>query len=272
MSAAVHQIAQYTPRSPQLENGFIRIATELMEALAGADLTARELKVALVIMRKTYGFNKKEDDVSASQIGSICNMARNHVTETLNRLEEKRVINKRIGTHGCVIGIQKDYSLWPIVGTKKRPITPEKHTSPKLGLVPSQDESSPDVGQVDSPTLGHTIDNLPKDNQKKTRSGKISLRTFLENCKTENRKPIPEGDAVFKYADEVGIPMDFIRFAWVEFKRKYSQPRARTYIDWNQHFQNAVRENWYRVWFIKDDAYQLTTRGLQIQKELKEQA
>lgn len=280
MSAAVHRMAEYTARSPQLENGYLRIANELQEAISSADVTKRELKVINVIIRMTYGFQKKEDDIAASQIGQACRMGSSHVTEALNSLAKKKIITKRRGRHGCIVGIQKDYSQWPM---ETMPSEYLKEKTPKSGptptaeiheipvpALPNREDETPKSGDLGAPKSGDTKDIPSKDTIKKERSEKISLRTFLENCKKENRKPIPEDDPVFKYADEVGIPMDFVRFAWVEFKRKYTQPRARTYIDWNQHFQNAVRENWYRVWFIKDDAYQLTTRGLQIQKEIKE--
>jgi phage replication O-like protein O len=252
-----------TPRAPQVEDGYTRIANELFDAILRAGLTARELSVVMAIIRKTYGYNKKQDDISASQIGGLCNMARNHVTTTLKQLEAKQIIHKREGSYGSVVGIQKDYSLWLLNGD-----------SPKSGLVPNRDVDSPKLVLVDSPKSGHTKDNLPKDNLQKTPSSerKISLLAFLERCKAESRKPIPEDDAVFKYGESVGISIEFIRLAWIEFKRKYSAKGARKYIDWNQHFQNAVRENWYHLWFIKGDTYELTTRGLQIQKELREQA
>jgi phage replication O-like protein O len=273
--AAIHQIADHQHRSPQLENGFLRLSNELNQAICRAHLSGNEFAVLMALAAKTYGYQKKTDDVSASQLGEYCDLARNHVTEVLNSLAARNIITKRIGKFGCILGIQKDYSQW--LAKPKRALRPKKEASPSYGLegeevVRVTDSASPSYG-LQVVRVTDTQKTTPKDNQQKTtRSGKISLRTFLAKCKAESKKPIPEGDAVFKYADEVGIPLDFIRFAWVEFKRKYTQPRAKTYIDWNQHFQNAVRENWYHIWFIKDDGYQLTTRGLQIQKEIKETA
>ncbi|MFM0724816.1 replication protein [Paraburkholderia strydomiana] len=56
--------------SPQVEDGHIKIANELYDAVLNYPFTARQLKVLLAIVRKTYGFNKKRDDVSASQISA----------------------------------------------------------------------------------------------------------------------------------------------------------------------------------------------------------
>jgi phage replication O-like protein O len=257
-------IASIKPKAPQVEDGYTRIANELFDAILSFGLTGRELSVVMAIIRKTYGYNKKQDDISASQIGALCGLARPHVTSTLKKLEAKQIIHKRIGSYGSVIGIQKDYSRW----LKEEPKN-QKRTSTKLVLVPIQYEDRTDLVQGDRTDSVHTKDNLPKDNQQKT-SRAIALATFLSRCKDENRKPVPEDDPVFSYADSVGIPIEFIRLAWVEFKRKYTEKGAKRYINWNQHFQNAVRENWYRIWFEKGGTWELTTRGLQIQKELKE--
>ncbi|MDY0961765.1 replication protein [Massilia sp. CFBP9026] len=98
--------------TPQLEDGFVRIANELLEALLAARLTANQWKVVMTIIRKTYGYGKKEDDLSASQIASICAMNRTHVTEVLNQLARMNIINKRPGMHGSLVSIQKDSRTW----------------------------------------------------------------------------------------------------------------------------------------------------------------
>lgn len=240
------------PRAPQVEDGYTRIANELFDAILGAGLPARELSVVMAIIRKTYGYNKKQDDISASQIGTLCSLARNHVTTTLKKLEAKQIIHKRIGTHGSVVGIQKDYSKWLL-----------ESGSPKTGLVPKQDKTSPTLVLIDSPKTGHTKDNLTKDNQKTTRNA-IALRTYLDQCKENGVKPIPEDDAVFTYAKEVGIPDEFLRLQWLEFRDRFQLPGAKRYKAWPQAFGNSVRSNWYKLWYCKDDgAYELTTTGKQ---------
>lgn len=98
--------------SPQVEDGYIRIANSLLEAILAFGFTQRELLVLMAIMRKTYGFNKKNDDMSASQIAALCNMARSHVTATLGSLASRNIITKSAGRFGSVIGIQKNHRLW----------------------------------------------------------------------------------------------------------------------------------------------------------------
>ena len=172
--------------TPQLEDGFTRIANELFEAVLGFGFTQRQILVLLTVLRKTYGYGKKEDDMSAAQIGQICNTGRNHVTEVIGQLVAMNVLTRASGTYGLVLGINKSHKKWTKIvpnrdtpsqkGTSKdifngvdMPSTP---SSPNLGLVPNQDKSSPKLGHVDSPDLGHTKENLSKETQKKKRAPK----------------------------------------------------------------------------------------------------
>jgi phage replication O-like protein O len=53
--------------SPQLENGYTRIANELLDALIRYRIPGEERQVLDVIIRKTYAYGKKEDRISLSQ-------------------------------------------------------------------------------------------------------------------------------------------------------------------------------------------------------------
>lgn len=145
------------PKSPQVEDGHLKIANELFEAITAFPFKQTTLRVLLAVLRKTYGYGKKEDDLSASQLGALLgDMKRQHITTALNELAALRVITKRVGKYGSIIGINKDYSQW----------VSESRTSPNLGQVnESRTTDSPKSGQVDSPNLGHTKDNLPKDKE-----------------------------------------------------------------------------------------------------------
>ena len=53
--------------SPQLENGYIRISTEVWQALCKIRIPGEARQVLDAIIRKTWGWNKKEDRISLSQ-------------------------------------------------------------------------------------------------------------------------------------------------------------------------------------------------------------
>jgi hypothetical protein len=97
----------------------------------------------------------------------------------------------------------------------------------------------------------------------------VSLATFLAVCKAAGQKPIPEDHPVFGYCDLVGIDRDILLLHWREFKaRRTAQGKRQR--DWRQTFFNSVRDNWYRLWYLKaGEAAQLTTQGLQAQAMLQ---
>jgi len=55
----------------------------------------------------------------------------------------------------------------------------------------------------------------------------------------------------------------------LEFKTTFSGNSKKKYADWALAFSNYVRKNYFRLWFEKDGAWQLTTAGIQLQKEMK---
>ncbi len=244
------------PKAPQVEDGYTRIANELFDAILGARLSSHELNVMMAVIRKTYGYNKKQDDISASQLGALCGIERTHVTAALKKLEAKQMIHKRIGTFGSVIGIQKDYSQWLLEKKKGR-------TESVLGQ--NLSKSRTELVLVDRTESVHTKDNLPKDNQKTSR--KKNFRAFLADCKAKGVKPIPEDHAVFTYARKAGIPEEFLRLQWLEFRDRYLEEEDKKYIKWDTVFSKSVRGNWFRLWYATaDGSYVLTTTGQQAAK------
>lgn len=105
------------------------------------------------------------------------------------------------------------------------------------------------------------------------RKSAISLRSFLEDCRSSATTPIPDGDAVFAYADKVKLPREFLALQWVEFKDRYQLPDAKRYKDWRAVFRKSVMCNWFRLWYIAGDgSYVLTTQGQQAQRSHQEAA
>ncbi|WP_240487724.1 replication protein [Photorhabdus australis] len=91
-----------------VEDGYTRIANELLEAIMSADLTARQLKVALAIIRKTYGFCKKTDRITNTQIAEMTGIHHTHVCKAKNEM----IAMKIIVLSGNQIGINKVVSEW----------------------------------------------------------------------------------------------------------------------------------------------------------------
>lgn len=111
-------LATVTPIRPSLaaverqvadiDDGYTRIANELLEAVMAADLTARQLKVALAVIRKTYGFGKKLDRITNTQIAAMTGIHHTHVCKAKNEMIAMNIIV----SSGHAIGINKVISEW----------------------------------------------------------------------------------------------------------------------------------------------------------------
>ena len=78
--------------SPQAENGHIDIANEIVEQLAKHRLSGEEWQCVLVVWRKTYGWRKKEDEISLSTFEDMTGMKRPNVVRTLKKLVAKKIL------------------------------------------------------------------------------------------------------------------------------------------------------------------------------------
>lgn len=109
----------------KLPNGFTPVPNDLIEALAKIPwLSSYEYRVLLVIIRKTYGFNKNEDWISISQISKYTKIYMSHVCRTVKKLMNKNMIlrNRKLTS------IQKDCKQW---NSAKIDNLPQKAMLPK---------------------------------------------------------------------------------------------------------------------------------------------
>lgn len=99
---------------PQLEDGYTKIANELLEAFAKIRLRGQEAQIVHAVMRKTYGFNKKSDAISFGQLSEATGINRRKVIMLVQSLVSKKVLGSaHNGTRNpSTIWINKHYSEW----------------------------------------------------------------------------------------------------------------------------------------------------------------
>lgn len=106
------------PNIPQLENGFIRIATgksdnDIVRALLRARLTGGEWDVVMTIIRKTWGFSKQWDKISLSQFASEGKRTRRAYIVSISSLLVKRIALVKRGALGTnQYSINKRFNEW----------------------------------------------------------------------------------------------------------------------------------------------------------------
>jgi len=110
------------PASPQKENGYTAIANEIMEALAKIRINGEARQMLDVVIRKTYGYNKKQDRISTSQFveaTGLPNYAIHKARHKLLKMGMIEVLPKKVtgitqkgNSQILTYSFQKDYTKW----------------------------------------------------------------------------------------------------------------------------------------------------------------
>lgn len=104
-------------RSAQLENGYTRIANELMEQIAKAKFNGSQFRILLTVLRYTYGYNRKSAELSISYIAEHTGLPARHVRKEVDRLIQGKVLiehKEPTKTSSREMGLNKNYQEWSI--------------------------------------------------------------------------------------------------------------------------------------------------------------
>lgn len=74
------------------ESGFTQINNELFEQIIKSDLTLRELKIVLSIIRYTHGFQRKKTELSVRFVAKLTGIKFQHIATTLKNLNDKNLV------------------------------------------------------------------------------------------------------------------------------------------------------------------------------------
>lgn len=72
--------------NPQLEDGFTRIANEILEQLAKSKLSGLKISILLTVIRRSYGFQQKEAALSLSFLAKATGCRKNNVKKAIDEL------------------------------------------------------------------------------------------------------------------------------------------------------------------------------------------
>ncbi|HHI0811428.1 TPA: replication protein [Escherichia coli] len=191
-------------RMAELENGYLRIANQIQDALCIVELSGREFRVLNAIVRLTYGWSKKSDRIANSLIADKTTLKVKHVSEAVLSLAYRNIIILRrigqtryIGINTCLdkwaytkpncMRCPADFppveaASWLITIPENRDSHPRNQgvSSPKTGIaipenrdgknhpqiIPENGDGYPRKQGKASPKTGNTKDILPKTNIK----------------------------------------------------------------------------------------------------------
>lgn len=175
----VKQLADYRPsleaverQVADLDDGYTRIANELLEAVMAADLTARQLKVVLAVIRKTYGFGKKFDRITNTQIAMMTGIHHTHVCKAKNEMIAMNIII----SNGQTIGVNKVISEWNF-----------EISQVSESLAKTANKTLANLANDHKPTQLNTKETIQKKEKKENTQSSCDDR---EPVKPEKRKPV----------------------------------------------------------------------------------
>ncbi|NCH71548.1 replication protein [Cronobacter dublinensis] len=186
-----------------LDDGYARLSNMLLAEYAGADLTKRQFKVLLAILRKTYGWNKPMDRVTDAQIAEIAKLPVKRCNEAKLELVRMGVIKQQ----GGMFGPNPNVYEWNIPQNEGK--------SPKTGGIPQTEGKSPKTGNKKS--LKMRVSNPSKQG---------NTKYTIQN--TKNNTPLtPQGGKARFNPLDVDLP-DWLDPAvwreWVQYRAESKKP------------------------------------------------
>lgn len=156
-------------RMADLENGYLRLANQIQDALCIVELSGREFRVLNAIIRLTYGWSKKSDRIANSLIADKTTLKVKHVSEAVLSLAYRNIIILRRIGQTRYIGINTNLDKWAYSKPhcSKCPVSfPDDEIATWIISVPENRDSYPRKGGRASPKTGNTKDIIPKTNIK----------------------------------------------------------------------------------------------------------
>lgn len=97
---------------PQLEDGYTRIANEILEALAKIRIPGEARQCLDVIIRKTYGWSRKETNITLNEFYLMTNIPKSSIVRGLRKLVVMNLIYQKVNENKNTYRFNKDYSSW----------------------------------------------------------------------------------------------------------------------------------------------------------------
>lgn len=204
----VPDVAPKEPRVVDLDDGYTRLANELLDAVMCSGLPETELCILMAVWRKTYGYNKKMDWISNEQLEEMIQKHHTHCSTAKNSLIRKKVLIQE----GRRVGMNIHISEWQTKnnGFCKTLAKPAKKTLAEVANAPKH-------------KLLTTKDKLTKDNIKRSTSENSDESSDKPRKKPHVLKP----EAAIQRGNKWGTAEDLTAAEWMFDLIKTISPSAR---------------------------------------------
>lgn len=192
--------------NPQLEDGFLKIANTIWERWAKIRVPGCAEQVLKVIIRRTYGFNKKSDRIALSQLSDDTGMSKPHVLRAVKVLTTMNLVTQKGNTKGVTYWFNKNYETW-------KPL-------PKKVTLPRKATGVTEKGNASLPKKATTVAKLG------------TTKYILKDTTTKNTST----------KDTLAQTQDQLRSLYTEICEGF--PEAQPVEDWSPKRQGNVNARW----------------------------
>lgn len=221
------------------DNGFTRIANELLEAVIGAGLTQNQMLITLAVIRKTYGYNKTSDWVGNAQLSELTGLPETRCSTERNKLIKMKVLS----LSGRLIGINKEVSAWQTKfhGNGKPAITESVNITEPVKFTESVKETFTESVNPDLQNLLNTKDNSTKESKDNNNNTPVVPKAASPAKESKRATQYPKGltpsDGNRDLASRLGVNLEN------EFEAFSDHHRAKgsTFKDWNLALNTWLR-------------------------------
>lgn len=144
---------------PQKENGYTAIANEILEQIAKVKLSPTQYRIIFIVWRYTYGFNRKEHDLSLGFLSKATGCDKRQLQRELKGLEEMNMIKQKIvNGKSRKASFNKHYDKWGIGKTTIGEIANGEIVNSTIGEIVNGA-----IGEIDNQERHILNTNLKKD-------------------------------------------------------------------------------------------------------------
>lgn len=106
--------------NPQVEDGFTKMANEIMDALGRTRIPGEPRQILDVVLRKTYGWGKKRDHISISQFNKATGIKKPSIIRAIKMLITMNliIVSNNANAQGQEYEFNKDYDSWQPLAKK----------------------------------------------------------------------------------------------------------------------------------------------------------
>lgn len=156
--------------TPQLENGYTRIANELLEAVFQANFNGSQVRVILCLLRNTYGYGRKECEFSNSYISNATGINKKNVAAVVKSLVDGKILEiTQASTFNSArrVAINKNYVEWECILPQWKNTPTGSDITTSTMKTPSDDDVTTPTGSDITTSTGGDVTTQKRKNLKK---------------------------------------------------------------------------------------------------------